>query len=117
MTNDELDTRSAYAMEWRFKVEAVPGTNGGTVEYWDGDKLRRGPYDWSPTTDANACRELLAEVERRKCGGALNDRFHDLWRNSGDEQSDWFGIWCWTAPLPVIVQAACEVLEANNAPS
>ena len=64
---------------------------------------------WSPTTDANACRELLEEVKRR----GLEKQFE---RQLNIKRGGWT-IDVMLIPLTARVQAAVEVLEAAAPPT
>lgn len=107
MTED-LNTRAARAMGLGATKRVWYFTDG---KYFYERNNKTELFD--PEHDANATRELLMEVGRR--GLARKFSLKLLYRNQEDSlktlDDDTYEHWLLTAPLPLLVEAACEVLE------
>lgn len=100
---DDLNERAAKAMGWQIE--------GGLIYEGESREMASGTVPHY-TTDANACRELLAEVERRGLQSEFDTSFYFLKQRKSANR---LGIIdALTAPLENIVRSAVEVLEADN---
>lgn len=109
---DDLDRRAAEAMGWEPHLDARPPyfkMSNGEARTLEATSFR----GFMPTTDANACRELLQEVERRGLGLEFDKVFGgERAKTEKDWRMGYLGPLL--SPLPLIVQAAVEVLERSE---
>lgn len=98
----DLDRRAAEAMGW----EDYSHDHHGRI--WR-EQAPSGKTWRDPTTDANACRELLEEVKRR---GLVKEFDFDFKPGASD-----FYLHILTTDLSYIVQVAVGVLEAAAPPT